>query len=72
MPREGRQAVAVPGYPVTPIFYVLVTLLLAGMAGSREPLQLVAAIITIASGSVVYYAFGLHRTSALATNRGTR
>jgi basic amino acid/polyamine antiporter, APA family len=64
--REGRQAVSVPGYPFTPLFYVLVTLLLAGMAGWREPLQLLAAVVTIASGSVVYYAFGLHRTSAAA------
>jgi amino acid transporter len=63
--REGRQAVVVPGYPFTPLFYVLVTLVLAGMAGSREPLQLLAAIITIASGSVVYYAFGLHRRRTL-------
>jgi amino acid transporter len=59
--REGREAVSVPGYPFTPLFYVLVTLLLAGMAGSREPYQLLAAVITIASGSVVFYAFGLHR-----------
>ena len=61
--REGRQAVAVPGYPVTPLFYVIVTLTLAGMAGWREPMQLLAAIITIVSGSVVFYAFGLHRTA---------
>jgi amino acid transporter len=59
--REGRQAVSVPGYPFTPLFFVLVTLLLAGMAGSREPQQLLAAVITIVSGSVVFYAFGLHR-----------
>jgi hypothetical protein len=62
--REGRQAVSVPGYPFTPLFYVLITLLLAGMAGWREPLQLLAAVVTIASGSVVYYAFGLHRRPA--------
>jgi amino acid transporter len=62
--REGRQAVSVPGYPFTPLFYVLITLVLAGMAGWREPLQLLAAVVTIASGSVVYYAFGLHRRPA--------
>jgi APA family basic amino acid/polyamine antiporter len=64
--REGRQAVSVPGYPLTPIFYVGVTLVLAGIAGSREPMQLLAAIVTIVSGSVVYYAFGLHRVAAPA------
>lgn len=62
--REGRQAIAVWGYPLTPIFYVLVTLVLAGIAGWREPVQLLAAIVTILSGSVVYYAFGLHKAAA--------
>jgi amino acid transporter len=64
--REGRQAVAVPGYPFTPLFYVLVTLVLAAMAGWREPVQLLAAVITIASGSVVFYAFGLHKAAPAA------
>ena len=59
--REGRQAVAVWGYPLTPIFYVAATLILAAIAGRREPVQLLAAVITILSGSVVYYAFGLHK-----------
>jgi amino acid transporter len=59
--REGRQAVSVWGYPFTPLFYVLVTLILAGIAGWRQPLQLMAAIITILSGSVVFYAFGLQK-----------
>ena len=65
--REGRQAVAVPGYPFTPLFYVLVTLILAGMAGWREPVQLLAAIVTIVSGSVVFYAFGLHKAAPAVT-----
>ena len=67
--REGPGTVRVPGYPFTPLFYVLVTLLLAGMAGWREPLQLFAAVVTIVSGSVVYYAFGLHRTTVAASRR---
>lgn len=53
--REGRQAIAVPGYPFTPLFYVVVTLVLAGIAGARDPLQLLAAVVTIASGSVAYF-----------------
>jgi APA family basic amino acid/polyamine antiporter len=61
--REGRQAVAVWGYPFTPLFYVVITLILAGIAGSRQPMQLLAAVITIVSGSVVYYAFGLHKVA---------
>ena len=61
--REGRRAIAVWGYPLTPLFYVLATLLLAALAGRREPMQLLAAIITIVSGSVVFYAFGLHKVA---------
>ncbi len=64
--REGRQAVAVWGYPFTPLFYVAVTLVLAALAGWRDPLQLLAAVVTIVSGSVVYYLFGLHRSAAPA------
>jgi APA family basic amino acid/polyamine antiporter len=62
--REGRGAVAVWGYPLTPVFYVSATLILAGIAGRRQPVELLTALITIASGSVVYYAFGLHRVTA--------
>jgi amino acid transporter len=61
--REGRQAVKVWGYPFTPLFYVLVTLVLAGIAGWRQPMQLLAAVLTIVSGSVVYYAFGLQKAA---------
>ena len=61
--REGRQAVAVWGFPFTPLFYVIVTLVLAGIAGFREPVQFLAAIVTIVSGSLVYYAFGLHKVA---------
>jgi amino acid transporter len=62
--REGRQAVAVWGYPFVPAFYVLATLVLAGIAGRRSPVELLTAVVTIASGSVVYYAFGLHRAAS--------
>lgn len=62
--REGRQAVAVWGYPFTPAFYVLATLILAGIAGRRSPVELLTAVVTIVSGSVVYYAFGLHRAAS--------
>ena len=62
--REGRRAVAVWGYPFTPAFYVAATLILAGIAGRRQPVELLTAVVTIASGSLVYYAFGLHRVTA--------
>ena len=61
--REGRQSVSVWGYPFIPVFYVVVTLVLAAIAGWREPMQLLAAVVTIVSGSAVYYAFGLHKVA---------
>jgi len=64
--REGHGSVAVWGYPWTPLFYVLATLTLAVLAGRREPMQLLAAVVTIVSGSVVFYAFGLHKVAAPA------
>jgi len=70
--RHGRSAVVVWGYPVTPVLYVAVTLLLAGIAGWREPVQLLAALVTIVSGSIVYYAFGLQRSAARAPATGDR
>jgi hypothetical protein len=45
------------------VFYVVATLGLAAIAGWREPVQFLAAVITIVSGSAVYYAFGLHKAA---------
>ena len=59
--REGRQAVSVWGYPFTPAFYVIVTLVLAAIAGRRAPVELLTSVITIVSGCAVFYAFGLHK-----------
>jgi cation transporter-like permease len=68
--KEGSRSVAVWGYPLTPVIYIAATLVLAAMAGSREPMQFAAAIITIVSGSVVYYAFGLHKVSPPPSSAG--
>ena len=65
--REGSQSIAVPGFPFTPIFYVTATLVLAAIAGWREPVQFLAAVVTIVSGSAVFYAFGLHKVAPPAT-----
>ena len=62
--RHGRQAVAVWGYPLTPLLYVVSTLVLAGIAGRRQPIELLTAVVTIVSGSVVYYGFGLQKTAS--------
>jgi APA family basic amino acid/polyamine antiporter len=70
--REGRQAVSVWGYPFTPAFYVVATLILAAIAGRRSPMELLTAVITIVSGSLVFYAFGLHRVTMPAAARSRK
>jgi len=52
--REGAEAVPVIGYPVIPIVYIGVTILLAGVAARNKPAELIAALVTIASGSLAY------------------
>ena len=59
--REGPDAVPVAGYPITPAVFVIATLVLAALAGQRNPGELAAAAITIVSGSVVF--FVLKKTS---------
>ncbi len=57
--REGRAAIDVPGYPLTPVLFVSGTLTLAGIAGMNNPVELIAALMTIVTGSVTY--LGLER-----------
>lgn len=53
--RQGAEAVPVPGYPLTPAVFVITTLILAALAGQRNPAELAAALITILSGSAVFF-----------------
>ena len=47
-----------PGYPWVPIIFVGMTLLFAGLAALRNPWEMLAAVLTIASAIVVYVSFG--------------
>lgn len=59
--REGRRAVTVPGYPVTPACFVLGTLVLAGIAGVNNPVELTTALLTLLTGSVIYLVLKRYR-----------
>ena len=59
--REGRRAVAVPGYPLTPACFVLGTLVLAGIAGVNNPVELTTALLTLLTGSVIYLVLKKYR-----------
>jgi APA family basic amino acid/polyamine antiporter len=46
------------GYPWVPIIFVTMTLLSAGLAALRNPWEMLAAVLTIASAVLVYFIFG--------------
>ncbi len=50
-----------PGYPWAPVIYVAMTLLFAALAAVRNPWEMLAAVLTIASAILVYYLSGRHR-----------
>jgi amino acid transporter len=55
--REGALALPCTGYPLIPGIFVVATLVLAGLAATHRPWELVAALATIASGVVAYSIF---------------
>ena len=48
---------SLPGYPWAPLIYVSFTFLFVVLAALRTPVQLLAALLTILSGVVVYFVF---------------
>ena len=46
------------GYPWVPITFVTMTLVFAGLAALRNPWEMLAAVLTIASAVLVYFIFG--------------
>lgn len=52
--REGRAPIRSRAYPWVPAAYVLATLALAVLAAGRNPVELAAAVATLASGAVLY------------------
>lgn len=52
--RRRGLAAPCPGYPWVPALYVGSTLALAALAASHRPRELLAAVLTLASGAVVY------------------
>lgn len=52
--REGRAAIPVIGYPLTPIVYVTATLVFATLSAQRDPWQLAAALVTVLTGCIAY------------------
>ena len=47
-----------PGYPWAPVVFIVFTLLFAGLAAVANPWEMLAAVLTIVSGLIVYAMFG--------------
>ncbi len=52
--REGAERVPVWAYPFPPLIYVGATLVFAALAARRNPWEMLATLITILSGAIVY------------------
>jgi APA family basic amino acid/polyamine antiporter len=47
-----------PGYPWAPFIFIFFTLMFAGLAATRNPAEMLAAVLTILSAVVLYVLFG--------------
>jgi len=47
-----------PGYPWAPIAFIFFTLMFSGLAATRNPLEMLAALLTILSAVILYVLFG--------------
>lgn len=52
-----RGEFTIPGYPVVPGFFILATIVLAILSTIRSPIEIVATLVTFASGAVLYFVF---------------
>lgn len=52
--RDPGKAAALPGYPWAPAIFVIFTLMFAALAATVNPWEMLAALVTIASGALLY------------------
>jgi len=55
--RDPAVAVRLPGYPWIPALFISFTLLFAAIAATRNPWEMLAAVLTIVSGVLMYFLF---------------
>ena len=56
--RNKTGAGHLPGYPWAPGIFITFTLLFAGLAATINPMEMLAAVITIVSAVIIYWVFG--------------
>lgn len=53
--KPGGESIKIPGYPIIPAFFVGATVLLAILVVTRNPYELLGALLTFLSGAVIYF-----------------
>ena len=53
--RDGPREVPVPLYPLPPILFIVATLCFASLAAWQQPVELLAAVLTLGSGALIYH-----------------
>ncbi|CAA9425691.1 MAG: Uncharacterized amino acid permease, GabP family [uncultured Pyrinomonadaceae bacterium] len=60
IPRAESQSVKIPAYPFAPVLFVGATVFLASLAVWRNPAELIATLLTVLSGIVLYFILKRH------------
>ena len=56
--RRRAEHIDLPGYPWAPAIFICATLVLAGLAATRNPWEMLAALMTVLSAVILYLLFG--------------
>jgi APA family basic amino acid/polyamine antiporter len=58
VPRRRAEPIDLPGYPWAPAIFICSTLVFAGLAATRNPWEMLAALMTVLSAAILYLLFG--------------
>jgi len=56
--RRRAEHLDLPGYPWAPVIFICATLVFAGLAATRNPWEMLAALMTVLSAVILYLLFG--------------
>lgn len=55
IPKGENQRAKIPGYPFAPVLFVAATVFLASLAVWRKPAEIIAMLLTVLSGIILYF-----------------
>ncbi|MCK5101877.1 MAG: hypothetical protein KAR17_03645, partial [Cyclobacteriaceae bacterium] len=56
--KQNKSVLKLPGYPITPIIYILAGVMMLFLSFLERPMESSIAILTILAGLPAYYLFG--------------